>query len=126
MFYILLRSIAQVETKFHGATAVNADLSVSSIVSKCRAYLLPTQDAGLENMALEVGTVQGGQIAALQDGKDGALGKPTGCPKVAFVGCPIPLLRTCVWWSGDNLEHGRQCRIIVFRRRTLASSEAAL
>lgn len=38
--------------------------------------LLLTQDAGLENMALEVGTVQGGQIAALQDGKDGALGKP--------------------------------------------------
>lgn len=36
----------------------------------------PAQDAGLENMALEVGTVQGGQIAALQDGKDGALGKP--------------------------------------------------
>eukprot|EP00752_Nemacystus_decipiens_P011019 g9792.t1 len=32
------------------------------------------KDAGLENMALEVGTVQGGQIAALQDGKDGALG----------------------------------------------------
>lgn len=77
-------------------------------------------------MALEVGTVQGGQIAALQDGKDGALGKPTGCPKVAFVGCPIPLIRTCVWWSGDNLEHGRHCRIVIFRRRTLASSEAAL
>lgn len=34
------------------------------------------QDAGLENMALEVGTVQGGQIAALQDGKEGGLGKP--------------------------------------------------
>ncbi|CAM9820198.1 unnamed protein product [Ectocarpus sp. 6 AP-2014] len=32
------------------------------------------KDAGLENMALEVGTVQGGQIAALQDGKEGGLG----------------------------------------------------
>ncbi|CAM9713135.1 unnamed protein product [Pylaiella littoralis] len=32
------------------------------------------KDAGLESMAMEVGTLQGGQIAALQDGKEGALG----------------------------------------------------
>lgn len=27
-------------------------------------------------MALEVGTLQGGQIAALQDGKEGSMGEP--------------------------------------------------
>lgn len=39
-------------------------------------FFLYAQDAGLEGMAMEVGTLQGGQIAALQDGKEGALGKP--------------------------------------------------
>lgn len=36
---------------------------------------LPLQDAGLETMAVEVGTVQGGQIAALQDSRDGGMGE---------------------------------------------------
>lgn len=54
----------------------------------------PAQDAGLENMALEVGTVQGGQIAALQDGKDGALGKPR--PPPLTLGECTALLVYCV------------------------------
>lgn len=29
----------------------------------------------MENMAVEVGTLQGGQIAALQDGKHGGIGE---------------------------------------------------
>lgn len=45
----------------------------------CAYFVVLAQDAGLENMALEVGTVRGGQIAALQDGKEGGLGKPLLC-----------------------------------------------
>lgn len=69
---------------YHYCTVLNI---CSNIVSWCPQYnrlecvTLPAQDAGLENMALEVGTVQGGQIAALQDGKDGALGKAQDAPK---------------------------------------------
>lgn len=55
-----------------------ASCTAENVDSRCPQHIgwHVLQDAGLENMALEVGTVQGGQIAALQDGKDGALGKP--------------------------------------------------
>lgn len=36
------------------------------------------KDAGLESMALEVGTVQGGQIAALGSNKEGGTGTVLG------------------------------------------------
>lgn len=63
-------------------------------------FFYPSQDAGLENMALEVGTVQGGHIAALQDGKDGALGKPT-LPQIGGTLAKDAALLPRVWcWSG--------------------------
>lgn len=51
-------------------------------------FFLCTQDAGLENMALEVGTLQGGQIAALQGGsKEVADGKQAPSGLLIFMLC---------------------------------------
>lgn len=60
---------------------------------------LPPQDAGLETMALEVGTVQGGQIAALQDGKEGGMGEPY--TTTAVVGLCLFHLRTSTVFRGN-------------------------
>ena len=50
-------------------------------------------------MALEVGTVQGGQIAALQDGKEGGMGEPY--TTTAVVGLCLFHLRTSTVFRGN-------------------------